>query len=281
MRRLIVPAVLGLAALASAAGAQVSPSVGTVLNRVSSTYRYMKSYRDTATWTRKAGSKEVTATVNLAAERPNKYLLEIKGEKLNTLVFSDGTALVAYRPDRKSYTKTKAPNLLMKADVLGKVDIPSPGARIITALLQGTLRDPDNPLAKSVLDAQIAANQPFGDKFVNVLTFRYDEDHDAKVYITTEDNLIRRVSLMKEGAAEVVENHTNIEIDKPIPAEMFAQKVPEGSQLVLNLPPLPAPVEVASGPPAPDFVIDTADGKRIKLSDYKGKVVLLNFFFND
>jgi outer membrane lipoprotein-sorting protein len=280
MRRFWIPTLLGLVAVASTAGAQVPPSTGTVLNRMSSAYRNMKSYRDTATLTRKINGKEQTATVSLAAERPNKYLLELKGEKVNTIVFSDGTSVVAYRPDRKVYTKTKAPSLLMKADVLGRVDLPSPGARIITALLQNTLRDGDTTLAKNVLNAQLTANQPFGDKFAHILTFRYDEDYDAKVYVTADDNLIRRVTLTKEGATEVVETHSNIEVDKPIPPDTFAQKVPEGFQLVLNLPSLPSPTEVAGGPPAPDFVIETAQGGRVKLSDYKGKVVLLNFFFN-
>ena len=32
------------------------------------------------------------------------------------------------------------------------------------------------------------------------------------------------------------------------------------------------------GQPAPDFAVDTLDGKRVKLSDYKGKVVLLDFW---
>jgi outer membrane lipoprotein-sorting protein len=281
MRRFCLPALLGLAAVASTAGAQVPPTAGTVINRISGTYRSMKSYRDTATLTRKLGSKDATATVNLAAERPNRYLLEVKGDMVNTVVFSDGTSLVAYRPDRKVYTKTKAPALLMKANVLGTVDLPSPGARIITALLQNTLRDGDTPLAKSIMQAQLTANQPFGGGFAHILTFPYDADYSAKLYVTADDNIIRRITLLREGATEVVENHTNIEVDKPIPSDTFTQKLPEGTQLVLNLPPLPSPTEVAGGPPAPDFVIETTNGDRVKLSDYKGKVVLLNFFFNN
>lgn len=37
----------------------------------------------------------------------------------------------------------------------------------------------------------------------------------------------------------------------------------------------PAPLV---GKPAPNFVLPTVDGKKIRLSDLKGKVVLLNFF---
>jgi peroxiredoxin len=41
------------------------------------------------------------------------------------------------------------------------------------------------------------------------------------------------------------------------------------------------PGEVAVGAPAPDFKIKDESGKPIQLSDYRGKVVLLNFFRTD
>jgi outer membrane lipoprotein-sorting protein/thiol-disulfide isomerase/thioredoxin len=279
MRRSWLAGILGLSVLAAAAQAQ-TPQAGAVLNRMSSAYRSMQSYRDTATWTRKIGSKETTATVTLAAQRPNKFLLEIKGDKMNTVVVSDGSSLIALRPDRKAYTKTRAPFLLMKNDFLTKVDVPSPGARIISILLSATLRESDSALAKSMAAAEVSGPQSFGAKMGYVLTFRYDEDHDAKVYVTDGDYLVRKVSLISGSAADVVETHNDIEVDKPIPADTFTRALPTGAQLVFNLPPLER-VEVATGGTggaAPDFTAEAYGGGTFKLSDYKGKVVILDFW---
>jgi outer membrane lipoprotein-sorting protein len=271
---------LGLTCIAATAAAQ-KPDAGVVLNRMSSAYRGIQSYRDSSTLTQKAGDKTYTAEVKLAAQRPNKFVLDIKGEKFNTQVWSDGTSLVAFRPDRKAYTKTKAPNLLMKADVLAKVDVPAPASRIVAILLQNTLRTSEDPLAKSLLKAEASGPQPLGGKMAYQLTFRYDDDYDAKVYVTDNDFLVRKVSLFKSGDPELIQNIGEIEIDKTIPNDAFEVPLPESARLVFSLPPLEKVVVASAGPPAPDFKLQTYKGDTVRLSDLKGKVVLVNFYFNN
>ncbi|MHC4810008.1 MAG: TlpA family protein disulfide reductase [Planctomycetota bacterium] len=59
--------------------------------------------------------------------------------------------------------------------------------------------------------------------------------------------------------------------------EDFAVPVPEGWRLV-DASPAPAPESLAEGEPAPAFDLEDFDGRRHRLSDYRGKVVLLDFW---
>jgi len=42
--------------------------------------------------------------------------------------------------------------------------------------------------------------------------------------------------------------------------------------------PGPTSKDLASGKPAPNFILKTLDGKEVSLNDYRGKVVLINFW---
>jgi peroxiredoxin/outer membrane lipoprotein-sorting protein len=277
----LIPSLAILPLLNIGVEAQTTPAITTVLNRISAAYRNIQTYRDTANWTNKLAEPEMKATVNLTAQRPGRYLLEIQGEKVNTLVVSDGSELIAYRPDRKAFTRTRAPQRLIGSDLLGKVDIPAPGAKIISLFLQGNLRNMEIPLAKRMTEAELKGIQSFGGRQAYVLQFPYDEEFDARVYVTVEDNLIRRVVLYHAGEPKIIEDRVNIEIDRPVAEETFRRPLPEGAKLVTTLPPLEYIDPDVTGPPAPDFMVQTAGGESIQLSQFKGKVVLLNFFFND
>jgi len=61
---------------------------------------------------------------------------------------------------------------------------------------------------------------------------------------------------------------TDAAVEAPEKGEEVANSTPETS----------TPKLVAEGESAPDFQVDTMDGKTVKLSDYKGKKVILNFW---
>ena len=286
MKTVLAPCALAILALGPPAlGQSMEPMA--LINRVQSNYRSLNSYKDTAAWTHKEGEKEFKAEITLAMAKPNKYLFEMKGDRLNTLVASDGKTLLAYRPDRKAYTRTSAPARITGANLLDKIEQPSAGTKIITALLQANFRDLDPQWAFNLSKARVSGPHDFGGRLAYVLTFPYSAQHDAKVYITTGDLLVRRIQLLSESAPVFTEDRLNIERNQPIPDDLFARTLPPGARSVVTLPPLPdhtiaLPTEVASGEwgNSPDFTVKTADGSTVTLSSLKGKVVLLNFFFN-
>jgi outer membrane lipoprotein-sorting protein len=229
----------GLAILAATAGTQPttqSAQAVSLVNRMNSAYRSLRSYYDVTTIKRTVGKKETTATLTLAMQKPNKYLLELKGEGLNTVIVSDGTSLVALRPDRKAYTKTRAPQQIISTDLIGSVDMPSPGARIISQLLAANAREGE--IGKRLLSATVTGPQPIGGKQVYVLTVPFGEDTEVRLQVTSDDYIVRQVRLLKAGKVEWTEDHNEIHLDKTLGADTFAKSLPEGAQVVADLPPL-------------------------------------------
>ena len=240
-------ATLSAAALAFAAtiaGTQTTPQAIVVVNRMNSAYRSFRSYYDVATIKRKQGKKEDSASLTLAMEKPNKFLLDLKGEHLNTVILSDGNTLIALRPDRQAYTKTKAPIQVINGDFIGNVDMPSLGARIIAQLLAANGREGE--IGKLLINAKVAGPLGFGNKLAYVLTIPYGDDTEARVYVTSDDYLVRQVKLVKSGAVEWTEDHANIQLDKPVPAVTFLRPLPDNALMVASLPSLDKPSEAAS-----------------------------------
>lgn len=254
-----------------------TPSSDQVVGRLASVYRSMQAFRTSWTLTRKSGSKELIATVRLLASRPNHYLLEIEGEKANTVVLSDAQNLTLLRPDRKAYTRSRAPTLLMGGDILAKADIPSPAARILTLLFEGTLRTSDSPLARNLSRAYVSPPEPFGSVAAHVVRFEYDVRTMAHLYVTAQDGLIRRVVLTENGVPVLAEDLPVIKPEEKLPSELFRKPLPPGAILVASLPPLPA-LDPPDANLAPAFEISDLRGGRIRLADFKGKALVMAFF---
>ncbi|BDI28597.1 hypothetical protein CCAX7_006480 [Capsulimonas corticalis] len=85
----------------------------------------------------------------------------------------------------------------------------------------------------------------------------------------------RRAIYLVRGAAPFVQQQTDFvswTVDKPIDAKQFAWAAPEGAKLFEE------PKLLAVGTPAPDFAATAPDGTSVKLSDYKGKIVVVDFW---
>ncbi|HPF70480.1 MAG TPA: TlpA disulfide reductase family protein [Candidatus Krumholzibacteria bacterium] len=70
---------------------------------------------------------------------------------------------------------------------------------------------------------------------------------------------------------------TGFSVNQPVPDERFAYTLPEGVRSVPELDLLTNPDSMA-GQSAPDITVTRLDGTTAKLSDFRGKVVFLNFW---
>ena len=96
--------------------------------------------------------------------------------------------------------------------------------------------------------------------------------------LSKRDHLPRKLKQIVRASYDIVTNEewSSVTLNADIPNEKFVWKPPEGWREWR----LPAPEErlLKPGAKAPDFDLASADGKRIRLSDFRGKIVWLNIW---
>jgi len=93
---------------------------------------------------------------------------------------------------------------------------------------------------------------------------------DARTHLPYRQSM----SMTQGGKTQEVERtvFTDWSLNQPIAATQFAWAAPAGSKEYVE------PTLLAAGTQAPDFTVNDRDGKPVKLSDYRGKVVVLDFW---
>lgn len=263
----------------TAAYAEV-PTTFTLLNRTATAYARLDSYTATSSLTRRVLGKDETASVTMALHRPDRMRIEVKGPRTPIVVAVNGRTTVACRSDRNVYTRFEATPKQSLPDVLARPDFPAPASRIVALYFRNAVRTPSSPLAKGLAEATVGGPATVADANCWTLTFPYDTDRTATVYVGQDDWMVRRVALAKRGVTLATETIDKIEKDQPVDDASLAYELPKRARLVADLPAFPnlkpdAPPALAD---AHDFTLMSTSGENVTLSKLRGKPVMLVFY---
>lgn len=99
-----------------------------------------------------------------------------------------------------------------------------------------------------------------------------------KLWLSRKDHLPRRLRQVVHVSYDMVmeEEWSEVRVNKKIPSKVFAWS-PPADWKQWRMPKLGSNL-LTAGTRAPDFQLTLADGKKVKLSDFRGQVVWLNFW---
>lgn len=234
-------------------------------------------------------NKDAGFTASFAA--PNKFRHETTDD---ILLGSTGEKIYAYNAADQSYLIADAP-----AERTVASDIPSPMGQILDqqnpSLLLALVPDAGGQLVEGVTKVEKIEDVKIDDASYSALRLTTADEADVTLLIDPATHLVRRMSvdLKKTVAARGEQNvnkalytidYTTVTPNEPVKDEAFAWAPPEGARDVAAL--AAAREEEGGGraandlegEAAPDFTLSTPDGDEVKLSDLKGKVVVIDFW---
>jgi thiol-disulfide isomerase/thioredoxin/outer membrane lipoprotein-sorting protein len=194
---------------------------------------------------------------------PNKaYAIETrpKTHVLESVYASDGKTQTEYMQARGTYTKSVAPAAV--ADI---------NANVFALSVYGDFCSPA-AFAKFQHDAGDAPGV-----YQRILGKQQDKPVTEVLVVNPATGLPKSVSIVigTLGPANPPMQESQFtlwKLNAPVNEAQFAYTPPADAKLYV------APVLLANGVSAPDFTVQDKDGNPVKLSDYKGKTVVLDFW---
>ena len=190
-----------------------------------------------------------------------------EGPMFSTIVY-DGEFLWTYSPMTKEYTKTQLPSQTIREGIFFFMPISIALAPICKKTF--TSQNFLSTLGKSSLSKTI-----LNKKNAHLITFTDKNDGSVvKIVVDAKEYKVLQVSMIPPGGqGEMIFKVTSLESNPSLPEGTFAFTPPPGAKEYA-----PPKEENLEGQPAPDFSLPSLNGKTYKLSDLKGKVVLLDFW---
>ncbi len=189
-----------------------------------------------------------------------------------TFILFNGKETVQYNPTVNKYRRAKGG---LKADLDQML-----GTESAVLLIRGYV----NREAKQGSDATIDRRKMITKEFDTGAPLGFPDKHPSyllRYYIDAETNLLRRRTelVWRDNAwQEIVHlDFTKWVLNAPVKPSLFAWKPPKGATMFVP-PVTEQPKLLADGTIAPDFTCIGSDGKPMKLSDLRGKTVILDFW---
>jgi thiol-disulfide isomerase/thioredoxin len=271
--------------------AQQYPDGETLTKQAEASLKKLHSidYKEESTMETSLGGQtmKMTTEVSSAMVSPGKSRIETKAQGLTMLVVSDGETTWMYSSVGNQYTKKSVAmgaQAIMESMGLGDFmpnmadfHITSKTTGEETVVIDGQKHD--CWVVRSDIGAIDLPAAARGGKISGGTMTRWI---DKKLGIDLQSDTSIKVSMPGGISTEV---HTkgvkkDLHIDAPIPDSTFAFTPPEGATRVDKLSLLGAMSTAPdlAGKPAPDFTLQTVDGKPYGLAAFKGKPVLLDFW---
>lgn len=203
------------------------------------------------------------------------------GDGNNLSVFWSGDRPYLWFDNQESHEKTRSNVYLRRTVAAGDVSIAGEVARLGVAWF-GCILDPSTFHGRiDVFDPCIDGIRGRGTDKVekencDVIEISYMKAQRIRhLWISRRDHLPRRIKEIVRVAGNeiVVEEWSDINVDADVPLKTFAWSPPENGRLWSA--PTPEEFLPKGGQEAPDFELCAFDGGKIRLSDYRGKVVWL------
>jgi outer membrane lipoprotein-sorting protein len=223
-------------------------------------------------WNVRTAKEKAKIRISLVAKRPNLLRFTEKEKDVNTeMTLFDGKWCWTYDTDANEYTKSvQSPYLFgtcLTGDPLREMFFKG-AARMLTRATE--IKVGEEKLGKEMC------------RTIQWTRKKGKARSDATKLWIDARGLIRRSEVKSvsggEESEEVV-NYKTVDLDPKLPDDAFTFKPKEGAKEGKEAGSSDELLPVGS--PAPDFEATDLNGKKVRLSDYKGKTVLLNFWFHD
>jgi peroxiredoxin/outer membrane lipoprotein-sorting protein len=230
--------------------------------------------------------------------RPNRFLITFSTPTIkNACIYDDGKTVTVFDPATLEYGSSPATTSLngaLSAVVASAATVFSQD-QSLQEELQSTFSFPISYLTRSYTLGVIPPNVP-------VSYSDYDSATNGPMLqtivenVTLPDHSIKRTVVLdsvtgmpRESSDQAYTSLTTFMSLKQYFTDMSSLSVapdpsvfkfapPAGAKQLLVAPPLVQPVPLRPGTLAPDFMVSTEQGAHVRLSDYAGKVVVLDFW---